>query len=139
MPGAFELAISQFAQKAGDNADKAVRQVVLTIAKRLIERSPVDTGRFRSNWFFSSGMPTSRVSASNTLKVVNDIDDAQNAKAGQVFYLSNNLPYAYRLEINGATKARNALGQIAGPSGIVGLTVLDFEAIVDDAVKDLDR
>jgi hypothetical protein len=139
MAGPFELALSQFAKDAGEKADQAVRRVVLDVGRRIIERSPVDTGRFRSNWFFSTGTPSSKVTEDKTSHEVKGMGDLSNAKAGQVFYISNNLPYAYRLEVRGATKARNALGELAGPSGIVGLTVLDFQAIVDKAAKEVSK
>ena len=65
--------------------------------------------------------------------------DLAGVKAGGVYYISNNLPYAYLLEIRGATKARNALGEIAGPNAIVGLTVLDFQSIVDKAAREVNK
>jgi len=134
MSGAFTLALSQFAKNAGEDASNAVRRVVLAVGRQVIERSPVDTGRFRANWYFSKDAPSVAVSNNVTAKAVHDIDTVQSAKAGEVFYISNNLPYAYRLEVLGATKARNALGQVAGPAGIVGATLVNFQGIVDKAV-----
>lgn len=139
MAGQFELALSQFAKKAGENADQAVRRVVLDVGRRIIERSPVDSGRFRSNWFFSTGTPSSRVTENTRSAEINGMGDMSAHKAGGVFYISNNLPYAYILEIRGATKARNALGEIAGPNAIVGLTVLDFQSIVDKAAREVNK
>lgn len=139
MAGQFELALSQFAAKAGETADQAVRSVVLTVGRRIIERSPVDTGRFRSNWFFSTGVPSSKVTEGTASHEINGLGDMSSVKAGGVYYISNNLPYAYLLEIRGATKARNALGEIAGPNAIVGLTVLEFQSIVDKAAKEVNK
>ncbi len=139
MAGEFELALSQFAKQAGEDADKAVRRVVLDVGRRIIERSPVDTGRFRSNWFFSTGTPSTSITQDTTSREVRGMGDLTDAKAGGVFYISNNLPYAYRLEVRGATKAANARGEIAGPHGIVGLTVLDFQAIVDKSAREATR
>lgn len=139
MAGPFELALSQFAKQAGENADKAVRRVVLDVGRRIIERSPVDEGRFRSNWFFSTGVPSNAVTEDKNIHEVRGMGDLTDAKAGEVFYISNNLPYAYLLEIRGATTARNALGEIAGPNAIVGLTVLDFQSIVDKAAREVNK
>jgi hypothetical protein len=139
MAGPFELALSQYAKEAGEKADQAVRRVVLAVGAQIIKRSPVDTGRFRSNWFFSTGTPSTSITEDTNAYEVKGMGDLTSAKAGGVFYISNNLPYAYRLEVRGATKARNALGELAGPSGIVGLTVLDFQAIVDKSAREVNR
>ena len=51
-----------------------------------------------------------------------------SAKAGDVIYLVNNLPYAKRIEEGWSRQA---------PIGVVGLTVLEFQKIVDKAVLEL--
>lgn len=132
MAGPFELALSQFAAAAGENADKVVRQVTLEVASRVIVRSPVDTGRFRGNWRLGVGGP-----ATGTTEVTDKDGGATNGAiaaalpakaAGTVLYLQNNLPYAWALEHGHSKQA---------PSGMVGLTVLEFSAIVDKAAGDI--
>lgn len=130
MAGEFKLALSQFAAKAGDNADKAVRGVVLEIGSRVVVRSPVDTGRFRSNWFYSRGGPTSDTTAQTGVTSVNGADVVSGKAAGDVFYIQNNLPYAWALERGHSKQA---------PAGMVGLTVLEFSGIVDQAVREVTK
>ena len=122
MAGPFELQLRAFADKAKGNADAAVREVVLEVGRRLVIRSPVDTGRFRSNWFYGVDAPPSESTLGvGSAEVHGDIP----AKAaGHVHYVVNNLPYAWRLE-NGYSKQ--------APAGMVGLTVVEFAGIVDDA------
>ena len=146
MAGQFSLAISQFAAKAGDRADQVVRQVTLDVAGRIIARSPVGNpsnwkrpappgyvgGRFRANWRIGVGGP-----ATGTTEMIDPDGGATNGAiaaalpakaAGTVLYLTNNLPYAWALE-HGHSKQR--------PNGMVGLTVLEFAAIVDKAAGGL--
>jgi len=130
MSGDFTLALSQFAEKAKDRADQVVRQVTLEVSSRIIVRSPVDTGRFRANWRLGVGGPvTGTVEATDKAgdQTTGAIGAALPAKAaGTVLYLTNNLPYAWRLETGHSKQA---------PSGMVGLTVQEFLGIVDKVAR----
>jgi len=128
MARTFTLALSQFAARAGDRADQVVRQVVLEVASRVIIRSAVDTGRLRANWRLGVGGPvTGTTDATDKTGIPTNaaIDAALPANAaGTTLYITNNLPYAWRLE-NGWSKKE--------PLGMVGITVVEFAAIVDSA------
>lgn len=128
MAGPFELALSQFAQKAGDNADQVVKEVVLEVASRLIVRSPVDTGRFRSNWFYSLGSADPTITGAVGAASLQGAGDLPTKAAGQVHWIQNNLPYAQRLEGGWSKQA---------PNGMVALTVIEFEGIVDKAAQEV--
>ena len=126
MAGAFKLALSEFAAKAGERADQVVRQVVLEMAARIIVRSPVDTGRFRANWRLGVDAPIT-----GTTEATDKTGDQAQGQiaaalperaAGRVLYLTNNLPYAWRLETGWSKQA---------PLGMVSLTALEFNGIVD--------
>jgi hypothetical protein len=54
----------------------------------------------------------------------------ESGAAGKVHYLTNNLPYAYRLEYGWSRQA---------PNGMVGVTVVEFQSIVNAAAKDVNR
>lgn len=142
MAGPFELALREFAKKSGERADVAVREVVLEIASRLIYRSPVDTGRFRGNWFYTLGqlnrglvMGAQAQTAAEIYQgaeavvryaaVLQNMGDLPADAGGKVHFIQNNLPYAWPLE-------RGHSGQ--APNGMVGLTLQDFAAITDKAV-----
>ena len=53
--GQFALQLAEFAKKAGGNADLVVKKVAIDLLARVVMRSPVDTGRFRSNWAVTIG------------------------------------------------------------------------------------
>lgn len=123
----FELQLSNFAKNAGEKSDAAVRTVVLEIGARLIARSPVDTGRFRSNWNYSLNAPTAETTEQTGELFVNHLAALPTTGAASAtHFLQNNLPYGPALEYGHSKQA---------PLGIVGLTVLEFNGIVDDAAK----
>jgi hypothetical protein len=128
MAGPFELQLQAFAKRAGDNADAAVRKVVLDVGSRLVLRSPRDTGRFASNWFYSEGAPSSKSTLSVGSPEMQDAGALTKDAAGKVHYITNNLPYAWRLE-NGYSKQ--------APAGMVGLTVVEFQSIVSKAALEI--
>lgn len=126
--GAFTVSLQKFAEKAGANADKVVRKTVLDIGSRLVLRSPVDTGRFRGNWFYSEAAPSEKSTLSVNPAEVQDIGQLPAQATGMVHYITNNLPYAWRLE-NGYSKQ--------APAGMVGLTVVEFQGIVSSAAAEV--
>lgn len=86
-------------------------------------------GRFRSNWQFSTGTPAAGEiedveNAGETLDRI--IAGAGDLSAGEVAYIVNNLPYAVPLEFGHSTQA---------PSGMVRVTVADFQRIVEEAIR----
>ena len=139
----FALDLAKFAEKAKERADEAVGAVVVGIAAELDRRSPVGDakywkhpapkgyvgGHFRANWQLAIGsMPNGEVpgvdptGASAQARIMAAIpDDA----SGRVYYLANNVPYAQRIEYGWSRQA---------PEGLVGLTVLKFREIVENAV-----
>lgn len=75
-----------------------LKQTVITAQKRLGSAavSPIDTGRFRSSWFATSGRP-SRSVASEGSKSPNTDANGLKIDPKETYYLTNNLPYAQRL------------------------------------------
>jgi len=122
----FDLGVRQWAEKQGENADKWVRDVVLEVTRRVVIRSPVDTGRFRANWRVSADARSTGMSAAIDPSGAASISAAGSAvpvkAAGQVYFLQNNLPYARRLEYGWSQQA---------PAGMVRLTVAEFSSIAD--------
>lgn len=130
--GPFELNIARFVEKAKENADLVVRKIALDVFGRVIAKSPVDTGRFKSNWLCAVGsIPAGTTLAVDVTGVVTRMEaKALGAKAGDVIYLVNNLPYANRLEYGHSKQA---------PSGMVRLTVAEFGAAVDKAASEVPK
>lgn len=98
-------------------------------------------GRFRANWqlgmdsqpdgelFVKSPPTVSFQSGAET--VANNLAVISPLAGGHMYYLVNNLPYAQALENGHSTQCP--------PGGMVGLTVQEFQQIVDAAVAGLDK
>lgn len=137
----FGVQLAKFAKKAGDKADTVVTKVCLDVAARVIEKTPVDTGRLRANWQASIGQPASgevegndKSGASTISKIIGPAGQAP----GRVFYLTNNLPYAVVAEFglwgtsDGATQKTTRDGHsIQAPNGMVRVTMAEIARIFD--------
>jgi len=119
--------VASFRKKVSKNAGEVFRQVCLEMSTRILRRSPVDSGRFKGNWFASinsaniatnGGLDPSGAGAISAAKAI-----TLQLKNSQTFYFTNNLPYAYRLEYEGWSKQ--------APMGMVRLTVAEFKTIVN--------
>lgn len=80
----------------------AVRATLLGMARKVIQDTPVDTGRLKNNWYASNRglgrQSTKATDASGTNSLKRVVAALQKLKAGQTFYLYNNLPYARVVE-----------------------------------------
>jgi hypothetical protein len=126
----FTLSMKAFAEKAGEAADVLIRTVCLDLLKDIVLNTPVDSGRARANWQCSIGTPVSgqiafsadsgkgiqapRESAASA-DAINRGQAAVSQATGNVFWISNNLPYIYRLEFEGWSKQ--------APNGMVRLAI----------------
>lgn len=143
----FAKDIEKWAKKAGLAADRVPTVVCMKLTERIVEDSPVDTGRFKGNWQATIGSPASGTletldkSGAATLAKANAI--AQNA-GGNVFYLVNNLPYARVLEYGlygtgaGATVKTTRDGySVQAPYGMVRINVQRFKETVAEAAREV--
>lgn len=92
--------------------DRTVRGTLLGLSARVIQTSPVDTGRFRGNWQPSISSPDMKVDTNTSTaitlgKVKRTIDG--DFKIGRTFYLTNNLPYSIELEFGSSKQAPNGV------------------------------
>lgn len=142
----FKDDLQNFRNKTVAKQDALVREVVGQVALSLITKSPVGDpalwktkyppknykgGQFRGNWRLG-------VDAIDGTTNPNDIDPDGGATLdnivgkipanamGHIYYITNGLPYAQRLEDGWSSQA---------PSGMVALTQIEFYSIVSNAVK----
>lgn len=126
----FSADIDKFVLKAHGLCDDVVSDAVKAVAFKVDQRSPVDTGHFRGNWQLGVNSAPGGViagvdpkGAGLATRVTTRIpEDA----AGKVYWLSNNVPYAMRLEMGYSKQA---------PQGIVGRTVTEWQGIVRKAAE----
>ena len=133
--GQFLLDIQKFMRKADANQTLVLRKIITEMYTRIVMRSPVDTGRFRANWFPSIGAmnPTvnwgavdpTGINAMQRIAVV-----VGQFNVGDNIHLTNNLPYARRLEYGYSAQA---------PMGMVRITTAEFQSVIDQVVAELPK
>lgn len=128
----FQSDIQKFVKKTGANMDEVFQKVAFDISKSVIKRTPVDSGRLKGNW-------QSSISSAKT-GTLERLDKSGNAstseaqavigglKAGDTFFIVNNLPYAKAIEEGHSPQA---------PQGMVRLTVLEYKQMIRRAVRAL--
>lgn len=123
----FALDVSKFVEKAKKNPEKVMRQVSIKLFSAIIKASPVDTGRFRMNWMASGGTPASGITdatdKSGTTATGNSTSFVLKAADWREFTLTNNLPYAQRLEYGWSQQA---------PQGMVRTNVSRFQQLINE-------
>lgn len=127
--GQFEIGLRKFAEKTELKINDVVRKIGLEVYSSVVMRSPVDTGRFRGNW---------NISLANFDPSFSELTDKEGAasianatvsiaeyKGGSIF-ISNNLPYAQRLEDGWSKQA---------PVGMLRITAVEFQDMVNKVVN----
>lgn len=137
----FALQLKQFADKTTRECDDLVGLVVIKIAQRLDERSPVGDashwkhpppkgyvgGFFRGSWMLGVGsVPSGQgtVDPIGEATVGRIIAAVPEHAAGPVYSLGNTAPYAVPIEEGHSDQA---------PNGLVALTVMEFQSIVGES------
>lgn len=137
----FDGPLAEFARKAEMNLQTAVRLVSLDIMTRVVERTPVRSGRARSGWDLTIGHPSDYLPAEppETPGAKADKDrkfqsvftggastvnpaEASKIDGKQAVYIMNNLPYIERLENGWSEQA---------PSGMVRLSLDEVSAEIE--------
>ena len=123
----FALDVSKFVEKAKKNPEKVMRQVSIKLFSAIIKASPVDTGRFRMNWMASGSAPSSGTTdatdKSGNIAIGNATSFVLKDTDWSEFTLTNNLPYAQRLEYGWSQQA---------PAGMVRTNVSRFQQLINE-------
>jgi len=123
----FAIEIDREWLQAQDDMREKVAWLGLEALRRVVNRSPVDTGRFKGNWSLS--IATTDNTSTQTVDPGGGATIAAGAGAVAAYaamdgfpmiHVQNNLPYASRLEDGYSRQA---------PAGMVAITVADLAAI----------
>jgi hypothetical protein len=115
----FRAKFAKRINKSKNKFELFVQKMVLEMDKRLVLRSPVDTGRFRANWVVGNGS-VNHSTKESFIAADNSIEINSLKVNGQVIYLTNSLPYANRLEYGWSKQA---------PGGMTRLTAIEASQI----------
>lgn len=132
----FAADLRRFQMKADRESDRQIRQKIIAVVGGIIERTPVDSGRARGNWQATIGAPAAgpieRKDKTGTV-TKRAAQPAIRQATGNVFYLTNNLPYIAHLEFGLYTQGPYATERttrdgysVQAPYGMVRLTIREL-------------
>lgn len=139
--GSFALDVRAFVEKAKKNPEIVMRQVSMKLFSAIILGSPVDTGRFRNNWFASGATPSIETTAytgkqgTAAIARVSKVITEARGYGWTELTLTNNLPYANVIEYGGYPgDGPNTIGGFSkqAPQGVVRVNVLRFQQLIDE-------
>lgn len=114
----FSQKVARWAYNAGQEIEALQKAIILELFTSVILDSPVLEGRLRGNWLITSGTPgegvvdvldpTGNITTRKISNFVRSIDAAENYSV----YLTNNLPYAYRIEYDGWSHTKAPEGMV---------------------------
>ncbi len=126
---AFADDVRRFAVKTAEAHNKITRVATLELFSGVIRMTPVDTGRARGAWTTSVGAPSAadpdRLDKTGG-EAIGEVEAKTPDGAGQVTFLSNNLPYIDELERGSSSKA---------PEGMVTRSMDRVEKMVEAAIR----
>ena len=142
----FAEDLKKICDRAGDKAELVVRRAALELYGQMIERSPVGNpdlwkspatsgyvgGRFKNNWQVGIGSIDTRtnrgVDDSGSGAITSGNAALKAWTPGKTIFLSNSMPYAYRLETGWSKQA---------PSGMVKLSIQNYSEAIRKAATAL--
>jgi hypothetical protein len=110
---------------AGD-AEETVKAIKMALFRSIIQDTPVDTGRLAGNWQSTLNSPAS--GESSAMGKATAISGINPGKASDTAFLTNNLPYAARIEFEGWSHTK-------APQGMVRRNVNRIAAIIRNRSK----
>ncbi len=98
-----------FAGLVEEEVGKKLRIISMALLTEVVQRSPVDTGRFRGNNIVSNGYPdhgqSLETDKSGSSTIQRGAAVIAQGKPYSVIYIQNNLPYAEALELGHSEQA----------------------------------
>ena len=137
----FSDDIKKFSEKTGETLDQVVIDYVVGVSQKIIERTPVGNpslwqgnappgyvgGTARANWIPSIGTPEqNQVNTTDQNRGSNQVLSIRKQIPGNIYYLTNNVPYIERLEYGWSTQA---------PNGMMRRTLREARSILREAVN----
>lgn len=110
----FAADIRRFTDRTEQAIDRTVRAITLSLFSEVVQRTPVDTGRLKGNWQVSQGAPKGGTLTStdkNGGTTIAAIAAGMGGWGSETF-LSNNLPYAHRIEFDGWSHTKAPAGMV---------------------------
>jgi len=113
--------------KIDQTLNKGIRATLFEVSVAIIKETPADLGTARRNWQASVGRgATGEIAAegsvrSSEAKAIAEVDQTVSVAVGDLYYLTNNLPYIERLEYGWSEQA---------PGGMVRKNMQNFNRLL---------
>lgn len=121
----FNKALDKASEKIHGDFEKFYKQVCLEVLKRIVLRTPVDTGRARGNWQVEIGSPATASliveGAENDMAnyaIENGLRVIENITSFSIVHITNNVEYVYYLEYEKRSQQH--------PEGMVEITLSEM-------------
>lgn len=127
----FKRQMKEVEKKISDAIEKTMRATALEMFSEIVLKTPVDTGRLRSNWQASLNNPIGSkldgvdYAGNNTIIRGGGKINSYTLKDSSIWF-ANNMPYASRIE-NGSSRQR--------PEGMVSSTISMFKTELERIAK----
>lgn len=139
----FIFRVRNFVDKTTEEIELIQKKTAIELYRMIINRTPIDVGVARANWFVTSSAPSSRLSEGKEdiaagkrppLDATGPTVDAMVSKVekiplGKTIYMTNNAPYILRLEYglyprnSSGTKTTAQGYSTQAPNGMVRLSL----------------
>lgn len=120
-----------------ERIDEVMRGTALELQSRIMQRTPVDTGRARANWNATTGSANTTTDLGATEADVpakqqegSELIRVTGFANGEHLFLANGLPYIESLENGSSAQA---------PSGMVALTIEELTPVVEQLAREVSR
>lgn len=123
--------LDQIRQRIRQKALLFYKFLIFEAYRRVVLRTPVDTGRARGNWDVSVNEPSStfdweKYDKTGSSSITQAAKFVQSVTLDDISYIVNNLPYIGALERGHSKQA---------PEGMVALTVEEVEMVKKEALR----
>ena len=120
----FSASLAKLGSFCTENYEAIVTKTVIDLFSRIVERTPIDTGRARGNWALSMDLND----ASEYHDWTDQAEFEYKTERGDTIYIYNNLVYIVPLEEGHSNQA---------PSGMVAISLQEFTTFMDRAADQL--
>lgn len=118
MSVSFSVSTAKWAEDQTMDMEELNKAIILELFTSVILDTPVLEGRLRGNWIISSDDPADGTvdiqdpSGNKTTRRVKNFLSKLDAGKNFDVYLTNNLPYAFRIEFDGYSKTKAPEGMV---------------------------
>lgn len=138
MASSFSKDVNAFTLNFAKASENSVRATAIKTWNAIIKGSPVDSGRFRGNWFATGQKPSERVNfnidktGSKAISAATNV--VLNLKDASTFTLTNNLPYADVIEYGGYRDGPNTTNGYSkqSPNGVVRVNIARARKLIEE-------